>query len=262
MAERSDIWFVSDVHLGLRTADPGEREARFIAFLKGIPTESAKALFLLGDIWDFWYEYRDVVPRIGGRTVAALIGLMDAGVEVWFCPGNHDIWTYSYFESLGMVRLEQPYVTQIGGKVFCLGHGDGLGPGMRGYKLMRTAFRNPLLQFLFSMLHPWLAFRLGNGWSRRSRLAKSETYVFRGESEPLWQWCEDFAAAEERQNGRRIDCFVFGHFHAHADLALPCGARLMILGDWMTESPYFLFDGEVLTALTSGMGASLPKIEK
>ena len=260
--ERTLTYFVSDVHLGLDVKDPAGREARFVQFLRSIPAERTEALYLLGDIWDFWYEYRDVVPKGYVRVFAALTELMDAGVRVCFFRGNHDIWTYSYFESLGMVRLEQPYVTQIDGKVFCLGHGDGLGPGMRGYKLMRTAFRNPLLQFLFSMLHPWLAFRLGNGWSRRSRLAKSETYVFSGESEPLWQWCEDFAAAEERQNGRRIDCFVFGHFHAHADLALPCGARLMILGDWMTESPYFLFDGEVLTALTSGMGASLPKIEK
>ena len=95
MAERQTIYFVADVHLGLETADPREREERFISFLKGIPVETTRALYLLGDIWDFWYEYRDVVPRSGARVVAALIALMDAGVEVWFCPGNHDIWTYS-----------------------------------------------------------------------------------------------------------------------------------------------------------------------
>lgn len=254
--KRTLNYFVSDVHLGLDVKDPADREARFVRFLREIPPRRTEALYLLGDIWDFWYEYRDVVPKGYVKVFAALTDLMDAGVKVYFFRGNHDIWSYSYFESLGMIRLEQPCVTEIGGKVFCLGHGDGLGPGMHGYKVMRAAFRNPLLQFLFSMLHPWLAFRLGKGWSRRSRLAKSETYVFRGAEEPLYAWCEEFAA------GRRTDYFVFGHFHARTELDLPCGARLMILGDWMTDSPYFLFDGEVLTAFTSGMGASLPKIEK
>ena len=127
MAERKLVYFVSDVHLGLRTVDPAEREARFIAFLKGLPAQEMRALYLLGDIWDFWYEYRDVIPREGARVVAALIGLMDAGVEVWFCPGNHDIWTYSYFEQLGMHRFEQPYYVTLDGKDFCLGHGDLLG---------------------------------------------------------------------------------------------------------------------------------------
>ena len=93
MAERNLIYFVADVHLGLRMQDPAEREARFIDFLKGLPAESMRALYLLGDIWDFWYEYRDVVPRSSARVVAQFIRLMDAGVEVWFCPGNHDIWT-------------------------------------------------------------------------------------------------------------------------------------------------------------------------
>lgn len=254
--KRTLTYFVSDVHLGLDVKDPAGREARFIRFLLDIPADRTEALYLLGDIWDFWYEYRDVVPKGYVRVFAALTGLMDAGVKVYFFRGNHDIWTYSYFKSLGMIPLEQPQVVEIGGQVFCLGHGDGLGPGMHGYKLMRTAFRNPLLQFLFSLLHPWLAFRLGNGWSRHSRLARDGAYVFRGTEEPLYRWCEAFSAQ------RRVDWFVFGHFHVQVDMALPCGARLMILGDWMEDSPYFLFNGEVLTAFTSGMGASLPKIEK
>ena len=257
MEERRTLtYFVSDVHLGLDVNDPAGREARFVRFLREIPAARTETLYLLGDIWDFWYEYRDVVPRGYVRVLAALTDLMDAGVRVCFFRGNHDIWTYSYFESLGMTVLEQPYVTEIGGKVFCLGHGDGLGPGMRGYKLMRAAFRSPVLQRLFSTLHPWVAFRLGNGWSRRSRLARREEYVFRGTEEPLYRWCERFSC------GRPVDYFLFGHFHTKADVTLPSGARLMILGDWIDDSPYFFFDGEVLTALTSGMGASVPNIEK
>ena len=170
---RNLTYFASDVHLGLDVADPSGREARFVAFLRGIPASETEALYLLGDIWDFWYEYRDVVPKGYTRVFAALQGLMDAGVKVYFFQGNHDIWTYSYFEELGMTRCVQPYVTGIGGKTFCLGHGDGLGPGMRGYKFMRWGFHNRFLQRCFSTLHPWLAFRMGNGWSRKSRLGKS-----------------------------------------------------------------------------------------
>ena len=243
--ERTLTYFVSDVHLGLDVKDPAGREARFVRFLKSIPAERTETLYLLGDIWDFWYEYRDVVPRGYVRVFAALTELMDAGVKVRFFTGNHDIWAYSYFESLGMERMEQPALVEIAGRTFCLGHGDGLGPGMRSYKVMRWIFHNRFLQRAFSTLHPWLAFRLGNGWSRQSRLAKDKPYVFRGEAEPLYQWCADF---ETRQH---VDWFIFGHYHTKVDLTLPGGGRLMLLQDWMEQSPYFLFDGlSVLTFLT------------
>ena len=149
-------YFVSDVHLGLQVADPQERERRFADFLNGLPDET-DAIYLLGDIWDFWYEYRDVVPKGYIRVLSALQALMDKGVKVCFFQGNHDVWTYKYFEELGMIRLEQPALVEIGGKVFCLGHGDGLGPVPFGYRFLRGVFHNRFLQFLFSLLHPWLA---------------------------------------------------------------------------------------------------------
>ena len=226
-------YFVSDVHLGLDVADPSGREARFAAFLRGIPAAETESLYLLGDIWDFWYEYRDVVPKGYTRVFAALQDLMDAGVKVFFFQGNHDIWTYSYFEELGMKRCVQPYVTEIGGKKFCLGHGDGLGPGMRGYKLMRRGFHSRFLQRCFSALHPWFAFRLGNGWSRKSRLGKNIGYTFQGEEEPLYKFCASFPEP--------VDYFVFGHYHCSVDL--PVGsARLLILRDWLTASNWMVFD--------------------
>ena len=226
-------YFVSDVHLGLDVADPSGREARFVAFLRGIPAAETESLYLLGDIWDFWYEYRDVVPKGYTRVFAALQDLMDAGVKVFFFQGNHDIWTYSYFEELGMKRCVQPYVTEIGGKKFCLGHGDGLGPGMRGYKLMRRGFHSRFLQRCFSALHPWFAFRLGNGWSRKSRLGKNIGYTFQGEEEPLYKFCAFFPEP--------VDYFVFGHYHCSVDL--PVGsARLLILRDWLTASNWMVFD--------------------
>lgn len=226
MAERNEYYFVSDVHLGLGLNDPADREARFVSFLKGIPREKAVALFMLGDIWDFWYEYRDVVPRCGTRVIAALVDLMDSGVQVWFCPGNHDIWCYSYFESLGMRRFDQPFYTELGGKRFCLGHGDALGGAGRGYSFMLKVFHNKVLQKMFSTLHPWIAFRIGLGLSNSNRRTH-EPYHFRGAEEPLYK----FALSESGR--RKVDYFVFGHFHDAVDLVLPTGSRLIVLKDWM-----------------------------
>ena len=189
--DRKLTYFVSDVHLGLDVDDPVARESRFVDFLRSLPEET-ESLYLLGDIWDFWYEYRDVVPKGYVRVFSALTALMDRGVNVYFFQGNHDVWTYSYFEELGMKRLEQPAVVEIGGEMFCLGHGDGLGPVPRGYSFLRSVFHNRILQFLFSLLHPWLAFRLGNGWSRSNRLSRHEEYVFRGKEEPLYKFAAEF----------------------------------------------------------------------
>lgn len=237
MAGRTDVYFVSDVHLGLRTQDPAEREARFVSFLKGIPRDTTSDVYLLGDIWDFWYEYRDVVPREGTRVIAQLIDLMDGGVQVHFCPGNHDIWTYSYFESLGMKKFIQPEYVQISGKTFCLGHGDLLGGAGRGYKFMLGVFRCRFLQKCFSTLHPWLAFRFGLGWSDSNRRSH-KPYHFRGEEEPLYRF-----ALQESQK-RHVDYFVFGHFHDNVDMTMPSGAKLIVLKDWMSGgTPCGVFNG-------------------
>lgn len=234
--KRPLCYFVSDVHLGLDAADPRGRERRFAEFLRSLPEETG-ALYLLGDIWDFWYEYRDVVPKGYVRVFAAIQELMDRGVDVYFFQGNHDVWTYSYFEELGMKRLVQPAVVEIAGKRFCLGHGDGLGPVPAGYRLLRGIFHNRVLQFLFSLLHPWIAFRIGRGWSRRNRLARSCEYAFRGKDEPLYEFSDAFS----REHG--IDFFIFGHYHAQVNMRLPSGAELHVLKDWMDGSPYLYFDG-------------------
>ena len=236
MKEKHLTYFVSDVHLGLQVADPCDRERRFAGFLRSLPEET-DALYLLGDIWDFWYEYRDVVPKGYVRVLAALQELMDRGVKVYFFQGNHDVWTYSYFEELGMIKLVQPYVVEIEGRRFCLGHGDGLGPVPSGYRFLRGLFHNRPAQVLFSTLHPWFAFRLGNGWSKKNRLAHDVKYEFRGESEPLYKFALDFA---DKNN---IDFFIFGHYHCPVDMTMPSGARFMILKDWIASSPYLCFDG-------------------
>lgn len=230
-------YFVSDVHLGLQVGDPADRERRFADFLNGLPSDT-ESLYLLGDIWDFWYEYRDVVPKGYVRVFAALTSLMDRGVNVYFFPGNHDVWTYSYFEELGMKRLEQPYVVEIYGKTFCLGHGDGLGPVPFGYRFLRGIFHNRVLQFLFSMLHPWIAFGFGNGWSRHNRLSHDISYEFNGVDEPLYKFAEKFSAEN------KVDHFIFGHYHADVRTVLPSGAELHVMKDWINASPYIVVDEE------------------
>ena len=241
MKERMLTYFVSDVHLGLRVGDPADRERRFAEFLRSLPSET-DSVYLLGDIWDFWYEYRDVVPKGYIRVFAALQELMDRGVGVYFFQGNHDVWTYSYFEELGMKKLVQPSVVEISGRKFCLGHGDGLGPVPFGYRFLRGLFHNRLAQFLFSMLHPWIAFGLGNGWSRSNRLSHDISYEFAGKDEPLYKFAEKFAAENE------VDFFVFGHYHDAVRMTLQSGAELCILKDWIKSSPYVCFDGESLQA--------------
>lgn len=237
MAERKDIYFVSDVHLGLKTKDPVERENRFVEFLKGLPRETTKAVYLLGDIWDFWYEYKYVIPREGSRVLAQLICLMEDGVDLYFCAGNHDIWTYSYFESIGMKKFTQPEFVEIGGKTFCLGHGDLLGGAKWSYKFMLGVFRCRPIQKIFSTIHPTLAFDFGLGWSDSNRRSH-KPYHFRNEDEPLYK----FALAQSQT--RHVDYFVFGHFHDRVDLTLPTGSRLIILKDWMDGGwPCAVFNG-------------------
>ena len=238
-------YFVSDIHLGLQVGDPAQREKNFVKFLREIDPEETSALYLLGDIFDFWYEYRYVVPKGGARVLGALTWLIDSGVKVYFFEGNHDHWCFSYFEELGMVKLPQPYVTDIAGKRFCLGHGDGLGPGNYWYKFLKAVFTSRWAQVLFSTLHPWIAFKWATGWSHRSRTEKPIAYTFRGEDEPLYKYCAGF------QSHNPVNYFIFGHYHSRVDM--PVGAaRLHILGDWMTAPNWLVFDSD--TASLSARG--------
>ena len=240
--ERNLHYFLSDVHLGLDYKNPQARERRFAAFLKRLP-ENTKAVYLLGDIFDFWYEYKDVIPRKYTRTLGALAELVDTGVEVYFFNGNHDIWTYGYFEQeLGLKVLQQPYVVEIGGKKFCLGHGDGLGEGDLGYKFLNGMFKNRFLQWLFSGVHPRWAFSLAHMWSRHNRLMHDDNvWEWKGEKERIVK----FAGSMQEQYGGSIDFFIFGHFHYKVRMNLQQGGELFLLGEWIhNDYDYLVFDGE------------------
>lgn len=227
MAERTRTYFLSDVHLGLRSGDRAEREERLVSFLKGLSREETKTVYFLGDIWDFWYEYKDVIPKEAIRVVAQMIDLMDAGVEVVFLPGNHDIWCYHFFEEIGVKVVREPLFVEIGGKNFCLAHGDGLGGAPFGYKLMLWVFHNRVLQCLFSTLHPTIAFRFGYGWSGENRKTHSP-YVWKGDSEPLVKY------ANSVLESKKVDYFVFGHYHTAVQHEMSCGAKMFVLGDWIS----------------------------
>jgi len=240
MEERNLTYFVADVHLGSNPATAAEKESRFVRFLRSIPPQRTQALYLLGDIWDFWYEYRDVVPKGYARVFAALMELVDAGVKVRFIRGNHDIWTYGYLQSLGIEVLNQIQEVKIGDALFCIGHGDGLGPGMRKYNAMRSLFYNRVAQCLFSTLHPWFAYRIGRGWSARRQKKHVTPYNWRGEEESLYKF------AVEYEKTHKVDYFVFGHYHSDVDMKTPGGARFTVLKDWKSDSPYLYFDGKSL----------------
>ena len=232
------IYFVADIHLGLKAGPegPAEREARFVEWLHSINRPDTEALWLLGDIWDFWYEYRDVVPREAVRVVAAISNLLDAGVKVYYIPGNHDIWLYSFWQKLGVQVLGQPQTVELSGKRILLGHGDALGGAKWGYRVMLRIFHSRVCQVLFSGLHPWLAYRFGTDWSNSNR-RKHGGYKFRGEDEPLWRYCkaecEKAAAA-----GAPVDLCLFGHFHDAVDMPV-AGSRLVVLKDWIDGGVHF-----------------------
>ncbi len=237
-------YFVSDVHLGLDYKNPAERERRFASFLESLPAETAE-VYLLGDIFDFWYEYKDVIPRGFTRTLGAVASLVDRGVKVHFLNGNHDIWTYGYLQSeLGVVVDRQLHFVEIEGKRFCLGHGDGLWDNSPSYTLLQKIFRCRCLQVLFSSLHPRWAFLLGHSWSRHNRLTRgvdAKAAVVEFVNRESVRWANDFQ--KTRPGNDRIDYFIFGHHHVVVDTAVD-GGRLFILGDWINNPGYIVFDGE------------------
>lgn len=239
--ERKGIYFTADVHIGADEGDPAEREERFLRFLKSIP-DNAKALYLLGDIWDFWYEYRDLMPKAGARVVARLIQMKEAGIEIHFFPGNHDMWGREFFGEMGFQVHRQPYFTNIEGKEFCMGHGDVVGGTDPGYTFLHWVYTSPVIQFFFRLLHPRILFGMTKRWFRLSRRSH-KSFDFVPEKMRIVKW----AMASEKE--RKVDFFVFGHFHRKVDYTLPDGARLLIMEDWVKVSPYLYFDGENLSSL-------------
>lgn len=245
-------YFIADTHLGLEYQDPVKRERQFASFLESLPEETSR-VYLLGDIFDFWYEYKDVIPRKFTRTLGALAHLADRGVELFFINGNHDVWTYSYLQKeIGVKILPQPSVIDLDGVRFCIGHGDDIWHGTRMYRLMKACFKCRFLQILFSALHPRWAMLLGHGWSRHNRLThfKSEDEKTIAEYKQAIErdgsaWAESFQKDLEKKGERKADHFIFGHYHLPLTVKLESG-DFSILGDWIHNPDYMVFDGVYL----------------
>ena len=238
-----NVYFLSDAHLGSWAIDHNRtQERRLVRFLDSIKTK-ARAIYLLGDMFDFWYEYRYVVPKGYTRFLGKLSELTDMGVEVHFFTGNHDIWTYGYLhDECGMTVHTKPETVEIYDRVFYLAHGDGLGDPNPRFKLLRHIFHSRTCQVMFSALHPRWALWLGMTWAKHSRLkhAAAGEPVYLGEhKEHLVRYTKEYMKTHPE-----IDFFIYGHRHIELDLFLSKKTRLMIIGDWITHFTYTVFDGD------------------
>ena len=203
-----------------------------------------RELFLMGDIFDFWFEYKTVIPKGYVRLLGKLAEMTDQGIPVHLFTGNHDIWAFSYLQKeVGITLHREPRIISIGSRTFYLAHGDGLGPGDSGYKFLKKVFSNRLNQWLFRWVHPDIGARVALYFSRRSRLAnivkeERKENGNRIEDEMLYHYCMD--VLKERKD---IDYFIFGHRHLPTDYKLNERSRLIILGDWLTNFTFATFDG-------------------
>jgi len=237
------IYFASDFHLGSDAKySSREREHQIVRWLDSIRAD-AEAIYLVGDIFDFWFEYKTVVPKGYVRLLGKLAELRDAGIPIFFFIGNHDMWMFKYFEEeLGIPIYRKPIVEKLKGKTFFIGHGDGLGPGDHGYKFLKKVFSNPLCQWLFARLHPNFAIGLANFWSNRSRDSNPAEEKFLGEDK---EWLLQYA--NRKLDTVAADFFVFGHRHLPIDYTLKNGtSRYINLGEWMNYNSYACFDGETM----------------
>ena len=243
MTAQKKIYFASDQHLGAPTSEKSkEREKKLVRWLDSVK-EDAEAIFLLGDLFDFWFEYKTVVPKGFVRVLGKLAEIRDSGVPIYFFVGNHDLWMNDYFENeLGIPVYHEPKEFTFSGKTFLIGHGDGLGPGDYNYKRMKRIFTHPVCKWLFRWLHPDLGVRLAQHFSVKSKLISGEEDVlYLGEEkENLIQYCKQVLAT------KHYDYFVFGHRHLPMKLSLEKNSEYINLGDWISYFTYGVFDGGCL----------------
>ena len=234
------VYFLSDFHLGAPNAAASlQREKLIVQFLSEIKDKTA-ALFIVGDAFDFWYEYKKVVPRGYVRLLGKLAEFTDSGIPVYFFVGNHDMWMKDYLQKeLAIPVYFEPKEFTFSNKTFYIGHGDGLGPGDGGYKALKKVFRNPVCQWLFGLVPPQIGIGLAEYFSRKSRAKTGTTEeVFLGEEkEWLITYCKEVLAQ------KKVDYFVFGHRHLPIDYRLTEGSRYINLGDWINYFTYAVFDG-------------------
>jgi UDP-2,3-diacylglucosamine hydrolase len=241
------IYFASDFHLGIPDYESSlDREKLLVSWLEQA-RQDASGIFLMGDVFDFWFEYKTVVPKGYVRLLGKLLQITDEGIPVHLFTGNHDIWAFEYLQKeIGIQLHRHPEICELMGKTFYLAHGDGLGPGDNGYKFLKKVFSSRFNQFLFSWLHPDIGAKMGLYFSHKSRLANvikegKKENLNRIEDEMLYKF-----AVSQLKNGLQVDYFIFGHRHRPVNVELNKKSRLVILGDWVTNYTFAEFDGNVL----------------
>jgi UDP-2,3-diacylglucosamine hydrolase len=238
--ERKNIYFASDFHLGVPTYEKSlEREKRIVAWLDHV-APNAMEIFLVGDIFDFWFEYKHAIPKGFVRLQGKIAELTDSGIPIHVFTGNHDMWIFDYLpKELGFTLHRTPVEREFHGKKFLIGHGDGLGPGDKGYKFIKKVFQNKLSQWAFARFHPNFGIWLANYSSRTSRAATgNEDEIFKGiENEWLYIYCKEVLKTKE------FNHFVFGHRHLPLQFEMDKSAVYTNLGDWLKYNTYAVFDG-------------------
>ncbi|MBJ6117088.1 UDP-2,3-diacylglucosamine diphosphatase [Pontibacter sp. BT310] len=243
LAPGKKVYFASDFHLGVPDAATSKaRELKIVRWLDEVKHDAA-AILLLGDIFDFWFEYRHTIPKGFIRLQGKLAEITDSGIPVLFFTGNHDMWMFDYFPTeLNIPVLREPISTTINGHTFYIGHGDGLGPGDHTYKIIKKVFANKACQWAFARIHPNLGIGIANMWSRKSRISnvkKDESFL--GEDEWLLQYCREVEADKHH------DYYIFGHRHLPLDLPIGEKSRYVNLGEWVNFCSYGVYDGANLT---------------
>ncbi len=238
-----NVYFLSDAHLGSRAIEHSRtHERRLVNFLDQIK-KNAAAVYLLGDMFDFWYEFKTVVPKGYTRLLGKISELTDNGVEVHFFTGNHDIWCGDYLEKeCGMILHRTPFTCEIEGKLFYLAHGDGLGDSDRKFRMLHAMFHSKILQTLFSAIHPRWSMELGLEWAKHSRLKREnggEADYMGEDKECLVLYSKDYLKSHPD-----INFFIYGHRHIELDLMLSRSTRMLVLGDWISSFTYAVFDGD------------------
>lgn len=249
--ERTKLYFASDFHLGIPDHDRSlKREKMLVRWLDDAAKDAAE-IFLMGDIFDFWFEYSTVVPKGFVRILGKIAEITDQGIPVHVFRGNHDIWAFDYLtKELGVILYRNPVIRELGGKTFFLAHGDGLGPGDHGYKFLKKVFEFKPNQFLFKWLHPDIGTRLGLYFSGRSRLANvAKAGKMENVPDSQKQVLLDFATMQASENPD-VDFFVFGHRHVPVLEKINTKASLVILGDWLTHFTYAVFDNGEMELLS------------
>jgi len=242
MQTRNKIYFASDFHLGSYPLEKSEkREKAIVQWLDYIKTD-AKELYLVGDIFDFWFEYSTVVPKGYIRFLGKLAELADLGIKITLFKGNHDMWMFGYLKNeLNASIIDNELELNLDGNTFFIHHGDGLGPGDKKYKFLKKIFRSSICQWLFARLHPNLGIGIATRWSKHSRLASNQEEKFLGEDK---EWLIQYS--KDVMHKKHYDYFIYGHRHLPYQFKLTNNSEIVNLGEWINFQTYAVWDGKSL----------------